>query len=59
MSNTRGVERTAWLAVALVWFVAMLNYGDRQLIVAMGQPIKAGLHWRCVFRAVFLGVSLG
>jgi len=34
----------AWRVVALLWFVALLNYLDRQLIANMGGPIKADLH---------------
>jgi MFS family permease len=34
----------AWRVVALLWFVAMLNYLDRQLVANMGGPIKAELH---------------
>lgn len=30
--------------MALLWFVALLNYLDRQLVVNMGGPIKAELH---------------
>ena len=29
------VMRTAWLAVALLWPVALLNYLDRQMMAAM------------------------
>lgn len=43
MMESRNLRRAAWIAVALLWVVAMLNYLDRQLIVTMGQPIKAEL----------------
>jgi MFS family permease len=33
----------AWLAVALLWAVALLNYFDRQLVTTMGVPIMASL----------------
>lgn len=41
--ESRMLRRAAWFAVALLWFVALLNYLDRQLIVTMGQPIKTDL----------------
>lgn len=37
-------ERAAWVAVAVLWVVALLNYLDRQIVTTMGQPIKAELH---------------
>lgn len=58
MPNTRGAERAAWLAVALLWFVAMLNYFDRQLIVAMGQPIKSDLGIGDAYFGLFSSVFL-
>ena len=34
--NTRdALVRTAWLTVALLWPVALLNYLDRQMLAAM------------------------
>jgi MFS family permease len=35
---------TAWLPVALLWVVVLLNYFDRQLVTTMGSPIMASLH---------------
>jgi len=34
-------QRAAWLAVGLLWVVAMLNYLDRQVIFSLLPPIKA------------------
>ena len=58
MSTTRGAERAAWIVVALLWFVAMLNYLDRQLIVTMGQPIKADLDIGDAYFGLFSSVFL-
>ena len=33
----------AWLAVGLLWFVALLNYLDRLLITTMRDPLKADI----------------
>ncbi len=33
----------AWLVVALLWFVALLNYLDRLMIVSMRDPIKSSI----------------
>jgi predicted MFS family arabinose efflux permease len=33
----------AWVAVGILWFVAMLNYLDRMMITAMREPIKADI----------------
>jgi MFS family permease len=33
----------AWLAVGILWFVAVLNYLDRMMITAMREPIKADI----------------
>ena len=41
MSASAG--RTAWLAVALLIPVALLNYLDRQLIATMQKSIMAGV----------------
>lgn len=35
--------RKAWQIVALLWFVALLNYLDRLMIVSMREPIKASI----------------
>ena len=37
------LSRTAWLTVALLWPVAMLNYLDRQIFSTMKQSIMAGV----------------
>lgn len=36
-------QRAAWLAVALLWVVAMLNYLDRLVITSMREPIVADI----------------
>src|SRR5437870_13226550 len=33
----------AWLTVALLWPVALLNYLDRQMLATMGMSIKADI----------------
>src|SRR5260221_14358660 len=35
--------RKAWLVVALLWPVAMLNYLDRQMLATMGMSIKVDI----------------
>jgi len=35
--------RTAWLVVALLWPVAMLNYLDRQMLAAMNKSVMADI----------------
>ena len=35
--------RQAWLVVALLWPVALLNYLDRQMLATMGVSIKADI----------------
>jgi MFS family permease len=40
-SNTSRLVRTAWLAVALLWPVAMLNYLDRQMLASMKFSVMA------------------
>jgi MFS family permease len=44
MSKSRSTSWYPWAVVALLWMVALLNYLDRQLIVTMGDPIKAELN---------------
>jgi MFS family permease len=34
----------AWAVVAMLWFVAMLNYLDRLMITSMRDPIRAEIH---------------
>src|SRR6476619_2975374 len=40
---TSGVMRTAWLIVALLWPVALLNYLDRQMLAAMKFSVMADI----------------
>ena len=42
-SQTSSVERSAWIAVALLWPVALLNYLDRQIFSTMKEAIIAGV----------------
>ena len=37
-------SRTAWIAVALLWVVAALNYLDRQVIYSLLPPLQAEFH---------------
>jgi MFS family permease len=37
------VPRNAWLVVALLWPVALLNYLDRQMLATMGMSIKVDI----------------
>ncbi len=37
------VSRSAWLVVAMLWPVALLNYLDRQMLATMGLSIKADI----------------
>jgi MFS family permease len=39
----RGVGRTAWLVVALLWPVALLNYLDRQMLASMKFSVMADI----------------
>ena len=43
MHRADRLSRGAWAIVGLLWFVATLNYLDRQLIVTMPGPIKGDL----------------
>ncbi len=43
MSEKNKVTRYAWLVVALLWFVAMLNYLDRLMITSMREWIVADI----------------
>jgi MFS family permease len=38
--NTDSLQRTAWMMVALLWPVAVLNYLDRMMLSTMGLSIK-------------------
>jgi MFS family permease len=58
MTTTHKANQAAWIVVALLWFVAMLNYFDRQLIVTMGQPIKAELNIGDAYFGLFSSVFL-
>ncbi len=39
----KGSKNYAWLVVAILWFVSMLNYLDRLLIASMRDPIKESI----------------
>jgi len=43
MSAEREFKTSAWLVVALLWPVAVLNYLDRQMLATMGLSIKADI----------------
>src|SRR5687767_10146615 len=43
MTNLSRVTRYAWVVVALLWLVALLNYLDRLMITTMRDPIKASI----------------
>jgi MFS transporter, ACS family, D-galactonate transporter len=43
MNTTRISSNSAWLVVALLWPVALLNYLDRQMLATMGLSIKADI----------------
>jgi predicted MFS family arabinose efflux permease len=58
MPNSHRAQRAAWIAVAFLWFVAMLNYFDRQLIVTMGHPIKNDLGIGDAYFGLFSSVFL-
>src|SRR3954466_5444181 len=63
----RSLSRTAWLVVALLWPVALLNYLDRQMLAAMKFSVMADLpdiateaHWGYMlgqFKWVYAGLS--
>ena len=40
MTHTQALPSRAWLIVALLWLVALLNYLDRLMITTMRDPIK-------------------
>ncbi|MBI3876979.1 MAG: MFS transporter [Verrucomicrobia bacterium] len=42
-NSSAAIARTAWLAVGLLWPVALLNYFDRQLISTMKRSIMADI----------------
>jgi MFS family permease len=39
--QTSVTSRAAWVVVAMLWIVALLNYLDRNIVTAMGEPVKA------------------
>src|SRR3954467_8423673 len=39
----RAVNRAAWIAVGLLWFVALLNYLDRLVITTMRESVIASV----------------
>ena len=41
--NMEPLPRRAWLTVALLWFVACLNYLDRLILITMRTSIKDSL----------------
>jgi MFS transporter, Spinster family, sphingosine-1-phosphate transporter len=43
MSQSPSLARTAWLVVALLWPVALLNYLDRQMLAAMKFSVMADI----------------
>lgn len=43
MSKESAVGRQAWLALAILWFVYVLNFLDRQLLSILAKPIQEGL----------------
>ncbi len=43
MSQNSSLVRAAWLAVALLWPVALLNYMDRQMLAAMKMSVMADI----------------
>lgn len=43
MPPERSLARTAWLVVALLWPVALLNYLDRQMLAAMKTSVTADI----------------
>jgi len=43
MNSARTSNTAAWLVVALLWPVALLNYLDRQMLATMGLSIKADI----------------
>ena len=42
-ANSSPAVRTAWLIVALLWPVALLNYLDRQMLAAMKFSVMADI----------------
>ncbi|MFM8817772.1 MAG: MFS transporter, partial [Phycisphaerales bacterium] len=40
-ADGHGWARTAWMAVALLWPVALLNYLDRQMLASMKFSVMA------------------
>ena len=38
------VDRRAWIALGLLWFVYVLNFLDRQLLSILAKPIQDSLH---------------
>lgn len=63
MTKSNTLPRGAWLVVALLWVLALLNYLDRQLIVTMSDPIMTELGLDAeqfgLFSSVFLWVYAG
>jgi MFS family permease len=43
-TRSTGVSRRAWIALATLWFVYVLNFLDRQLMSILAKPIQDTLH---------------
>src|SRR5215217_5561725 len=43
MSSSPTLAKRAWLMVALLWFVACLNYLDRMILITMRSSIKEAI----------------
>jgi MFS family permease len=43
-ARSAGVGRRAWVALAMLWFVYVLNFLDRQLMSILAKPIQDTLH---------------
>src|SRR3954462_8983369 len=66
--SSRTLMRTAWLVVALLWPVALLNYLDRQMLASMKFSVMADIpsigseeNWGFMlgqFKWVYAGCSL-
>jgi predicted MFS family arabinose efflux permease len=42
--RTAAVDRRAWIVLAMLWFVYVLNFLDRQLMSILAKPIQDSLH---------------
>ncbi len=64
-STSATLARTAWLIVALLWPVALLNYLDRQMLAAMKFSVMADIpdirseaNWGYMLGAVQVGLRV-